>query len=127
MKLMIVDDSSLLQFRLKKAIKKINRSIEVFQAFNCREALEQFTCHSPDTIIIDLALPDGSGIDLLKKFRTEDLKASLFILTNFSDIKYKRQCIGLGANMFFDKAHVNSLLEHLSKQSLINKKTYKNR
>ncbi len=111
MKLLIVDDSELLQARLKKSITDANDKILISQAFNCSEASELFLSFAPDMLILDIALPDGSGIDLLKAFKKEKPNAIEIILTNFPTDEFKKRCIELGADFFFDKSNLAGLLK----------------
>jgi len=111
MKLLIVDDSELLQARLKKAIVDANESICISQAFNCLEASELFLSFAPDMLILDIALPDGSGIDLLTKFKKEKPTAIEIILTNYPTAEFNKRCKQLGADYFFDKSNLAGLLK----------------
>lgn len=111
MKLLIVDDSELLQARLKKAILDTNKSIYICQAFNCLEASELFFSFAPDMLILDIELPDGSGIDLLTKFKKEKPTAIEIIFTNYPTVEFIKRCEQLGANYFFDKSNLAGLLK----------------
>lgn len=110
MKLLIVDDSVLLQARLKKAIVDANDKICICQAFSCMEAIESFIIFEPDILILDIALPDGSGIELLQKFKKENPTAIEIILTNYPTDEFNKRCKQLGADHFFDKSNLLGLL-----------------
>ena len=59
----------------------------VAQASSGREAIERFREHKPDVTLMDLRLPDMSGIDAAVAIRTEFPEARIIILTTFeSDI-----------------------------------------
>ena len=109
-KLLIVDDSQLLQSRLKKAISEMEISIEIRQAFNCAEAIQLFSDFVPDKVILDIALPDGSGLELLQKFKKEKPSIVQVIFTNYPIDEFRRMCIKMGSNYFIDKSDLNSLL-----------------
>lgn len=111
MKLLIVDDSDLLQSRLKKSILEVDRSIDIEQAYSFMQAIDLFVSFLPCKIILDIALPDGSGIDLLKKFKVEKPDIKIIILTNFPTSEFKKRCIELGADYFFDKSNLSGLLK----------------
>jgi two-component system chemotaxis response regulator CheY len=110
MKVLIVDDSEMLQTRLQNALIKIDKSIELTQAHNCEQAMDLFSPLNPDRVILDIALPDGSGINLLKKFRERYPDVEVFILTNYPTPEFKKSCLALGAKQFFDKSNLNGLL-----------------
>lgn len=120
MKLLIVDDSELLQARLKKAIADANDKICICQAFSCMEAMESFVSFEPDILILDIALPDGSGIDLLKKFKYENPMAIEIILTNYPTDEFNKKCKQLGADHFFDKSNLSGLLNTIRNHYLNN-------
>lgn len=120
MKLLIVDDSELLQARLKKAIVDANDKIRICQAFSCLEAVESFFSFAPDILILDIALPDGSGIDLLKKFKKENPTAIEIILTNYPTAEFNKECKQLGADHFFDKSNLSGLLNTIRHYSANN-------
>ena len=113
-KVLIVDDSHLLQVRLLNAIKNIDENMNVFQAYNCQEALDLFSSFSPDTVILDISLPDGSGISLLKEFKKYDPSISVIMFTNYPTDEFKKHCLELGADCFLDKSNVNELINIIS-------------
>jgi DNA-binding response OmpR family regulator len=113
MKLLVVDDSKLLQGRLLKNIMRIEKNINLQQAFNCKEARELFSAINPDFVILDLDLPDGSGCDLLQKFKHEGPGAEVAIFTNYPTNEFKGKCIQLGADHFIDKSNLTELINIL--------------
>ena len=110
MKVMIVDDSKILQTRLIKALRKVNENMSILKAGSCREAVDQFYYFGPDTVILDIALPDGSGIDLLQRFKKEVPAVQVIMLTNYPTDEFKKSCMDLGADYFFDKSNINGLI-----------------
>ena len=113
MKVLIVDDSDLLQVRLAKAISDADPTISITKAYSCKEALELFPpCH-PDKIILDIGLPDGSGINLLKIFKKEEPGVPVIIFTNYPTDEFRNCCIKLGADEFIHKKNINELLEKM--------------
>ena len=117
MKLIVVDDSKLLQSRLMKEIMKVDKNISIRQAFNCKDALELFSSFNPDSVILDIDLPDGSGIDLLQKFKKEDPGAEVIIFTNYPTYEFKKNCMQLGANHFIDKTDLSGLVNTIRNYS----------
>jgi DNA-binding NarL/FixJ family response regulator len=101
MKLLIIDDSDLLLDRLRNAIMEVDKSISISLARKYKEGLELFTSFGPDTVILDIALPDGSGINLLQIFKKERPSVNVIIFTNYPTSEFKKCCMELGANLTF--------------------------
>jgi DNA-binding NarL/FixJ family response regulator len=84
----------------------------VAQASNGREAIECFRQHKPDVTLMDLRLPDMSGIDAAAAIRTEFPEARIIILTTFESDTDQRRALAAGASTFMLKsAHPGKLLE----------------
>jgi DNA-binding NarL/FixJ family response regulator len=112
-KVLIVDDSDLLQIRIKDKILKVYEKMTIRYAGNCKEALELFPSFGPDTVILDISLPDGSGIDLLRKFKEDNPMVKVIIFTNYPSSEFKKRCMDLKADHFIDKSHPLSLVNAL--------------
>jgi DNA-binding response OmpR family regulator len=114
MNVLIVDDSVLLQDRLKKTLTEVNENICVSLACNYQEALDMFTLHPYDKIILDISLPDGSGIDLLRIFKKTKPEIDVIMFTNYPLAEFKNNCIHLGADHFFNKSEMAGLIKIIS-------------
>ena len=117
MKLIVVDDSKILQGRLIKNLMKMDQNLSIRQAFNCKDALELFSVFNPETVILDIDLPDGSGIELLRKFKKEDPGAEVIIFTNYPTYEFKKNCMQLGADHFIDKSDLSGLINTIRNYS----------
>ena len=63
----------------------------VAEACNGREAVEQFRMHRPDVTLMDLQMPEMSGIDALSAIRGEFPDARIIVLTSYAgDIQVSR-------------------------------------
>ena len=69
----------------------------VAQAANGREALERFREHKPDVTLMDLRLPDMSGIDVVVAIRAEFPEARIIILTTFDSETERQRALAAGA------------------------------
>jgi DNA-binding response OmpR family regulator len=114
MNVLIVDDSDLLQDRLKKSLTELNKNINISLANNCQEAMDLFSHHSYDKIILDIGLPDGSGINLLRIFKKSKPETRVIMFTNYPTAEFKMNCIQLGADHFFNKSEMAGLLKIIS-------------
>ena len=68
----------------------------VAQASNGREGIERFREHKPDVTLMDLRLPDMSGIDAIIAIRTEFPEARIILLTTFDSDNDKQRALAAG-------------------------------
>ncbi len=59
---------------------------------------------NPDTLILDLQMPGGSGLDVLRAIRLDHPHLHVLICTNFPYPQYREECLSAGANFFIDKS-----------------------
>src|ERR1044071_2584473 len=86
-----VDDHPLLREGLAAIISNQPDMQMVAQAANGSEAIQMFRQHQPDVTLMDLRLPDMSGIEALIAIRTEFPEARVVILTTFEgDVDIRR-------------------------------------
>ena len=77
--LLIVEDDRGLSQGLLKALKAENRHVVTCQ--NIRTAREQILCGTPSLILLDINLPDGSGLTLLKEVKQTYPDLPVILLT----------------------------------------------
>ena len=86
-----VDDHPLLREGISALINNQADMTLVAEASNGAEAIKLFKQHVPDVTLLDLRLPDMSGIDILIAIRTEFPEARVIILTTFEgDVEIHR-------------------------------------
>ena len=86
-----VDDHPLLREGIAAIIKNQPDMELISQAASGAEALQEFRKHRPDVTLLDLRLPDMSGIDVLIAIRTELSEARVIMLTTFEgDVEIQR-------------------------------------
>jgi DNA-binding NarL/FixJ family response regulator len=86
-----VDDHPLLREGLAAVINNQPDMVLVAQASNAQEAIQQFRKHQPDVTLMDLRLPDKSGIDAMIAVRAEFPDARFIMLTTFEgDVEIQR-------------------------------------
>jgi len=86
-----VDDHPLLREGIAALVNNQPDMVLVGEAATGAEAIQQFKEHAPDVTLLDLRLPDMSGIDVLIAIRSEFPEARLVMLTTFEgDVEVQR-------------------------------------
>lgn len=108
--LLLVDDDLRLRTRLARALSE--RAFWVRQAGSFEEALSLAQEESPEYAVIDLKMPDRSGLELVKALKEIDPSTQLLVLTGYGSIATALEAIRLGAVHYLTKpADVEEILE----------------
>jgi DNA-binding NarL/FixJ family response regulator len=104
--LLVVDDHPLLREGIAAII--INQAdIElVAEASNGREAIEKFRSHRPDVTLMDLQMPDMSGVDAIISIRQEFPEARIIVLTTYAGDVLAQRALKAGAQAYMLKSDV---------------------
>lgn len=95
MKVMVVDDNAIVRLGLRSVLDRIDAVDEVIEAEDAFSALEAHHAHSPDIILLDIAMPPGrSGLEILPELAHD---ASVIMLTSNRDPSSIRQALDAGA------------------------------
>lgn len=79
---LLVEDQKLIRVGLKSLFEGQDDIIVSLEAQSAKEAIEKFRLNKPDIILMDIGLPDMSGIEAAKKIMEIDNKAKIIILTS---------------------------------------------
>jgi DNA-binding NarL/FixJ family response regulator len=86
-----IDDHPLLRQGIAAIINSQPDMLLVAEAANGSEGIQKFRAHQPDVTLMDLRLPDMSGIDTMIAIRTEFSGARIIMLTTFEgDVEVQR-------------------------------------
>ena len=102
----ILDDSPQLMEMLCELISDPGHIEVVGSASSAIKALEAIRLSSPDVVIVDLQLKDGSGLDVVKAIRLlpQTQNVVIILFTNHVSRELHNHALALGANYFFDKS-----------------------
>jgi len=120
--ILIIDDSELIREQLKSMVSSRYNFFEILEAENMKQALKIINEKIPDILIIDLALTDGNGLEIVEQEK-ERLKNSVkIILTNYPYKQFREKARGLNVDYFFDKSfEMNKIIDVINEQKIKNK------
>ncbi|MGB7329310.1 MAG: protein kinase [Rubripirellula sp.] len=113
--ILVVEDDQDDMFLTLEMLKRGNSSVSVHEARTLAEAVEVKRRHPGiDLVLLDLQLPDSSGIETVQHARDAMSNVPLVVLTGQDDIVVGKACIEAGADEFACKNDLNShLLERI--------------
>jgi len=101
MKILIIDDEIELRVAISNYLVKEKYVCEL--ASNFSEANEKLSLFQYDIIILDIGLPDGNGLDLIKIIKNYNLQAGVIILSAKNSLDDKIGGLDLGADDYMTK------------------------
>jgi DNA-binding NarL/FixJ family response regulator len=103
-RVLCVDDHPLMREGITAVIQNEPDMLVVGEASNGQEALQEFRKHRPDITLMDLRLPDMSGIDTLIAIRAEYVAARVIMLTTFEGDAEIQRALQAGAKGYMLKS-----------------------
>ncbi|MFW7378600.1 MAG: sigma-54-dependent transcriptional regulator [Oligoflexus sp.] len=100
-RILIVDDEEILAWSMETELK--SHGADVLSAATIRAGIESFNRFNPDLCICDIRLPDGSGMELLKKWRHEKIDIPIILITAHGAIESAIDALRLGAFDYLQK------------------------
>ncbi len=99
---LIIDDSLQVRERVAALLAESPQIRIAGQVGNSRDALDAVQRLKPEVVILDIRLPDKSGIKLLKIFKERYPESAVIMLTNLDGTRYRQQCRHLGVDHFLN-------------------------
>ncbi|KAA0258688.1 response regulator [Deferribacter autotrophicus] len=97
--ILIIDDDPSIRSFYKEFLEE--EGFKVYEAENAITGLKLYKELQPDIILLDINMPDKSGLDILKEIKKKDESTPIFLLTAHED--YKRNFSSLYADEYFVK------------------------
>ena len=96
-KVLIVEDHKLLRVGLKSLFDENEEITVIAEAQNGKEAIEKARLYKPNVILMDIGLPDISGIDATKKILEQNEHIKIIMLTSHIEEKEVLDSLSAGA------------------------------
>ncbi len=103
MKILIIDDHEVVRQGLKSLLSRHSKFQVVGEAGTVRDAVDQAAKLSPDVIVMDVRLPDGSGVEACREIRASSPDVKVIMLTSYSDDQALFDSIMAGASGYLLK------------------------
>ena len=100
-KILIVDDERFIRMILGEALRSWNYS--TIEAKNVAQAIEVFTAEEPSIVLLDIDLPDGSGLDVLNEIKKQSPETIAVMITGSVDVGNTIAALRGGAHDFIGK------------------------
>ena len=84
-RIMIVDDHEVVRQGLKTLLERREHFAVVAEAGSVEEAVREALRSAPDVIIMDVRLPDGTGVEACREIRAERPETRVLMLTSYAD------------------------------------------
>lgn len=101
MRLLVVDDDEEVRALLVRALERDGH--EVTAAASAREARKALAENTHDVMVLDLALPDESGIELCESLRAAQHPIAILMLTAHGEVARRVKALDAGADDFLGK------------------------
>jgi DNA-binding NtrC family response regulator len=106
--ILVIDDEADIRESLETLLGLEGYSVELAQ--NGTEGLHRLESRGYDLVLLDLMMPDRSGMDVLKEVRERDRDTPIFMITAYGSVEAAVTALKFGANDYFSKPWDNEKL-----------------
>jgi two-component system invasion response regulator UvrY len=118
LKVLVVDDHEIVREGLKMVFNRTPNVRVQGEACNGQEAIEKARTVPCDIVLLDVALPDKDGLDVLKAIHTEKPALPVLVYTMFPESRFALRALRAGASGYITKDRLSeNLLEAIERVS----------
>ncbi len=107
-RILVIDDEAEIRESLETLLALEGYSVDL--AANGAEGEKRLGSKAYDLVLLDMMMPDKSGLDLLREFRERDHDTPVFLVTAYASVESAVKALKLGANDFVPKPWNNDKL-----------------
>lgn len=121
MKILLIEDEPELQKSIEQYLEMEGNIVEISPDFS--HAQQKISIYDYDCILVDITLPNGSGLDLLREIKLKKSKAGVIIISAKNSLDDKVNGLDLGADDYLPKPfHLSELNSRI--KALIRRKSF---
>ncbi len=105
MHILIIDDNEELLYGLQKLLQDAHYYVDI--AVTLTQGSEKLSTKNYDLILLDWMLPDGTGIELLKRLRHEKISTPVLLFSSKKEVEEKVEALDGGADDYLEKPFSN--------------------
>lgn len=121
MKILVVEDEPEMLESIERVLKQEQAVVET--ATNLNDALDKALIYEYDCILLDINLPDGSGLELLQELKNNNKSDGVLILSARNSLDDKLEGLNLGADDYLTKPfHFSELIARV--RSIVRRKKF---
>ena len=102
-KILIADDHTIVREGLKQILMETSDMVVAAEAANGQEVLDKIGNDDFDVVVLDIAMPGRSGLDILKELRSNKLKLPILVLSMYPEDQYALRVLRAGADGYLTK------------------------
>lgn len=113
MRIILIDDDQLVTLSLKTILESTGSVQVLATGTSGAEAIALYQQWKPDVLLLDIQMPNGSGLDAGEQILQQDPNARILFLTTFSDDAYIAKALELGAKGYLLKQDFTGIVPAL--------------
>jgi len=102
-RVLIADDHAVVRQGLKQILGDMPEMVVAGEATNGQEVLDKVRAEAWDVVVLDISMPDRSGLDILKELQSERPKLPVLVLSMYSEDQFAVRVLKAGARGYLTK------------------------
>jgi len=103
LRILLVDDHSVVRAGIRQILQEADFPVDISEAADAATALKMIRQQDWDLVLLDIRLPDRSGVELLKLIKADKAKLPVLILSTYPESQYAVRLIHGGAAGYLSK------------------------
>lgn len=116
-KILVADDHPIYRRGLKELLNDSFSSVHLDEAGSSSEVLKKISKNEYDVLLLDIAMPGRSGLDIIKEVKGKRPELSILMLSAYPEEQYAIRALKSGASGYLTKSAADELIEAIKKVS----------